>query len=203
VVVHVLMVVGQVGDGLVDVGEVQVAGAGVGAGFRGEAGQGRGDCFRAAVQDSQALSVGPLAGGGGLARVQCGGRLAEVAADVDEVDEDRDFQRAGSGVVVDGGDLLLVAVYEEHALAGVVRVAAVGLVERLADHRGDVIGNGGRYPLVPCGGAGVGLAARGWGGDVFRLPYGGGGGGDRDDLRPLFGPCSGGRGRGVLLGVPP
>src|SRR5262249_4048 len=119
VVVHVLVVVGQVGDGLVDVGEVQVAGAGVGAGFRGDGGQGRGDCFRAAVQDSQALSVGPLAGGGGVAGVQCGGSLAEVAADVDEVDEDGDFQPAGSGVGVEGGGVLLFGVREEQAVGGV------------------------------------------------------------------------------------
>src|SRR5262249_57980718 len=108
---------------------------------------------------------------------QCGGGLAEVAADVEEVDEDRDFQPGGSGVVVDGGDLLLVAVDEEHALAGVVRVAAVGLVGRLADHRGGVIRGGGRYPLVPRGGGRAGPSgARGGRGGLPRACGGGGGG---------------------------
>jgi hypothetical protein len=74
----VLPVVVQVGDGPVHVGEVEVAGAGMGAGFRGDGGEGGGDGFRAAVQDAQQLPVGPLAGGCGIAGVQGGGGLAEV-----------------------------------------------------------------------------------------------------------------------------
>src|SRR5216683_3211062 len=55
---------------------------------------------------------------------------------------------AGLRVVADRGDLLLVPVDEEDALADPLRVAAVGLVERLPDHRGDVAGDGGRYPFI-------------------------------------------------------
>ena len=66
-----------------------MAGAGVRAGFRGDGGEGGGDGLRAAVQDAEQLPVGPLAGGGGVAGVQGGGGLAEVAADVDVVDQDR------------------------------------------------------------------------------------------------------------------
>ena len=88
VVFHVLLVVGEVGDGPVDVGEVEAALAGVGAGFRGDGGEGGGDGFRAAVQDAQELPVGPLPGRGGVAGVQGGGGLADVAADVDVIDED-------------------------------------------------------------------------------------------------------------------
>jgi hypothetical protein len=50
----------------------------MGAGFRGDGGEGGGDGFRAAVQDAQQLPVGPLAGGCGIAGVQGGGGLAEV-----------------------------------------------------------------------------------------------------------------------------
>src|SRR6266704_694807 len=53
VVFHVLLVVGQVGDGPVHVGEAGAALAGVRAGSRGDGGQGRGDRFRAAVQDAE------------------------------------------------------------------------------------------------------------------------------------------------------
>src|SRR5487761_1110291 len=63
VVLHVLAVVVQVGDGLVHVGEVEVAGAGAGPGFRGDGGEGRGDGLRPSVQDAQQLPVGPLARG--------------------------------------------------------------------------------------------------------------------------------------------
>ena len=66
-----------------------MAGAGVGAGLRGDGGEGGGDGLRAAVQDAQQLPVGPLAGRGGVAGVQGGGGLAEVAADVDVIDQDR------------------------------------------------------------------------------------------------------------------
>src|SRR5712692_10550487 len=55
VVAHVRVVVRQVGDGLADVGEVEAAGAGLGAGLRGDGRQGGGDRFRAAVQDAQPL----------------------------------------------------------------------------------------------------------------------------------------------------
>src|SRR5712691_12530458 len=72
VVAHVPVVVGEVGDGLVHVGEVKAL-AGVGAGFRGDGGEGGGDGFRAAVQDAEQLPVGPLAGGGGVGGVPRGG----------------------------------------------------------------------------------------------------------------------------------
>ena len=84
VVFHVLAVVVQVGDGPVDVGEVEVpALAGVRAGFRGDGGEGGGDGFRAAVQDAEQLPVGPLPGEHRVAGVQRRGGLADVAADVD------------------------------------------------------------------------------------------------------------------------
>ena len=73
-----LVVVLQVGDGPVDVGEVKVAGAGIDAGLRGDGFQGGGDGLRAAVQDAQQLPVGPLAGGDGVAGVQRGGGGADV-----------------------------------------------------------------------------------------------------------------------------
>ena len=196
-----LVVAGQVGDGLVEVGEVEVAGAGIGAGPGGDGRQRGGDRPGAAVQHPQPLPVGPLAGGGRVAGVQCGGGLAEVSADVDEVDEDRDFQAAFPGVGGDGGDLLLVPVDEEHPLAGPVRVAAVGLVECFPDHRVDAVGDGGCYPLVPRDGAGMGLAAGRRGGDVLRLADGGGEVGDRDDLGHLLDPGMGGIGWPIATGM--
>src|ERR1039457_1928598 len=60
VVAHVLVVVRQVGDGPVHAGEVEVAGAGVRAGSRGDGGEGGGDGPGAAVQDAEQLAVGPL-----------------------------------------------------------------------------------------------------------------------------------------------
>ncbi len=41
--------------------------------------QGGGDGLGAAVEDAEQLPVGPLAGGGGVAGVERGGGLAEVA----------------------------------------------------------------------------------------------------------------------------
>ena len=95
-----------------------MAGTGAGAGFRGDGGEGGGDGPRAAVQDAQQLAVGPLARGGRVAGVEGGGGLAEVAADVDVIDQDRDLQAAFGGLGLDGGDLLLVPVDEEDPLAG-------------------------------------------------------------------------------------
>ena len=130
--------------------------------LRGDGGEGGGDGLRAAVQDAQQLPVGPLAGGGGVAGVQGGGGLAEVAADVDVIDQDRDLQAAFGGLGLDGGDLLLVPVDEEDPLADALRVAAVGLVERGRDHVLDALGDRGRYPLVA--GCGPGCALRRAGG---------------------------------------
>src|SRR6266700_1650362 len=186
VVPHVLVVVREVGDGPVHVGEAGVAGAGVSAGSRRGGGEGGGDCLRAAVQDAQQLPAGPLAGGDRGTRVQRGGGLAEVAADVDVIDEDRDLQAAGPRVVADGGDLLLVPVDEEDALADPLRVAAVGLVIGRADHVLDAVGDRGGHPLVPRLRAGVRLAAGGRGRDVLRLADGGGEVGDGDDLGHLL-----------------
>ena len=59
------------------------------AGPGGDGGEGGGDGFGAAVQDAQQLPAGPLPGRGGVAGVQGGGGLADVAADVDVIDEDR------------------------------------------------------------------------------------------------------------------
>ena len=188
VVAHVLVVVREVGDGPVDVGEVEVALAGVSAGFRGDGGEGGGDGLRAAVQDPQQLPVGPLPGGDGVAGVEGGGGLAEVAADVDVIDQDGDLQAAFRGLGLDGGDLLPVPVHEEDPLPDTFWVAAVSLVERRPDHRGNVAGDGGGYPFVPGGRAGVRLAAGGRGGDVLRLPDGGGEVGDGDDLGHLLDP---------------
>ena len=80
-----------------------MAGAGVLAGFRGDGGEGGGDGLRAAVQDAQQLPVGPLAGGGRVAGVQGGGGLAEVAADMDVIDQDRDLEAASGGLGLDQG----------------------------------------------------------------------------------------------------
>src|SRR6266542_2200831 len=102
VVAHVLVVVREIGDGLVHVGEVEVTSAGAGAGLRGDGGQGGGDRLRAAVQDAEQLPVGPLPGGG-AAGAERGGSLADVAADVDVVDEDGDLQAAFPGLGLAGG----------------------------------------------------------------------------------------------------
>ena len=85
----------EVGDSLIDVGEVEAAVPG--AGFGGDGGQGGGDGSGAAVQHPQLLPVGPFAGG--LRVPGCSAaRLCQVAADVDEIDEHRDFE-AALGVV--------------------------------------------------------------------------------------------------------
>ena len=79
------------------------------------------------------LPVGPLAGGPGVAGVQRGGGLAQVAGDVEESYEHRHFEAPGPGVGADGGDLLLVPVDEEHPLPDPRRrIAAVtfGVGER-------------------------------------------------------------------------
>src|SRR5271166_6667872 len=91
VVFHVLLVVRQVGDGPVHVGEVEAALAGVLPGLAGDGGEGGGDGFRAAVQDAEQLPVGPLARGDRVAGVQRGGGLADIAADMDVIDQDRDL----------------------------------------------------------------------------------------------------------------
>lgn len=142
VVVHVLVVVAEVGDGLVQVGEVEVPLAGVRTGLRRDGGEGGGDRSRAAAQDAQELPVGPLACGDGVCRVQAGGSLADVAAEVDVVDEDRDLELSPRSLVSDGGGLVLVPVDEVDPLPFLLRVAAAGLVERRADHGGDVAGDG-------------------------------------------------------------
>src|SRR2546428_3262996 len=182
VVLHVLLVVVQVGDGPVEVGEVEVPLAGVCAGLRGDGGEGGGDGFRASVQDAEQLPVGPLAGRDGIAGVQGGGGLADIAADVDVVDQDRDLHAAFFRAGGDGGELLLVPVDEEHPLPYPFGVAAVGLAERRGDHVLDALGNGRRYPFVPRLRPGMRLPPRGRGGDVLRLPDGGGEVRDGDDL---------------------
>src|ERR1035437_7907481 len=91
VVAHVPVVVREVGDGLVHVGEVKAL-AGAGAGFRGDGGEGGGHDFRAAVQDAEPLPVAPLALGGGVAGVESGGGLAEGGADVGGIDKDRELE---------------------------------------------------------------------------------------------------------------
>ena len=80
-----------------------MAGAGAVPGLGGDGFQGGGDGLRAAVQDAQQLPVGPLARGGGVAGVQGGGGLPEVAADVDVVDQDGDLQAAFPGLGLNGG----------------------------------------------------------------------------------------------------
>src|SRR6266496_492355 len=199
VVLHVLPVVGQVSDGLVHVGEVEIPLAGVRAGFRGDGGEGRGDGFRAAVQDAEQLPVGPLPGEHRVAGVQGGRSLADIAADVDVIDQDRHLQAAFSRAGLDGGDLLLVPVDEEDPLPRALGVAAVGLVERRGDHVLDGLGDRRRYPFIPGFRYGVRLAAGGRGGDVLRLADGGGEVGDGDDLGHLLDP---GAGAVLLAGVP-
>src|ERR1035437_2289241 len=194
VVAHVPVVVGEVGDGLVHVGEVEAALAGAVAGFRGDGGEGGGDGPGAAVQDAEQLAVGPLARGLGVAGMQGGGGLAEVAGHVDVVDQDRDLQASLLCLGLDGGDLLLVPVGEEDALPHVLGVAAVGLVIGRGDHVLDGLGDGGGYPFVPGLRAGVRLAAGPGGGDVLRVADGGGEVGDGDDLVHLLDPrmrCAG------------
>src|SRR5487761_1382541 len=199
VVFHVLLVVGEVGDGPVHVGEVEAALAGVRAGFRGDGGEGGGDRFRAAVQDAEQLPVGPLARGDLVAAVQGGGGLADVAADVDVVDQHGDLQPAFARLGPDGGDLLLVPVDEEDPLPDPFGVAAAGLVERRGDHVLDALGDGRGDPFVPGPGPGMRPAAGGRGGDVLGLADGGGEVGDGDDLGHLLDP---GPGPVLLPGVP-
>ena len=176
-----------------------------GAGLGGDGGQGGGDGFGAAVQHAQPLPVGPFAGGLRVAGVQRGGGLAEVAADVDEIDEHRDFQAAVPGVVGDGGELLLVPVHEEHPLPDPVRVPAVSLVERDPDHVLDGLGDRRGDPFVAGLRAGVLLAAGRRGGDVLRFADGGGEVGDGDDLGHLLDPRMSGigflAGAGAVLGA--
>ena len=135
----------------------------------------------------------------GVAGVQGGGGLAEVAGHVDVIDEDRHLEAASGRLGLDGGDLLLVPVDEEDPLAGALGVAAVGLVERRGDHVLDGLGNGRRYPFIAGLRAGVRRAAGGRGGDVLRLADGGGEVGDGDDLGHLLDP---GACAVVLTGVP-
>src|SRR5271165_5434252 len=191
VVFHVLLVVRQVGDCPVHVGEVEAALAGVRAGFAGDGGEGGRDGLCAAVQDAQQLPVGPLARGGGVAGVQGGGGLADIAADVDVIDQDRHLQAALLRLGLDGGDLLPVPVDEEDPLAGPLRVAAVGLVIGRGDHVLDGLGNRRRHPFIAGLRPGVRLAAGGRGGDVPRLADGGGEVGDGDDLGHLLDPGPG------------
>src|SRR5271157_2699198 len=196
VVLHVLPVVVQVGDGLVHVGEVEVALAGVRAGFRGDGGEGGGDGFRAAVQDAQQLPVGPLAGERRVIGVQGGGGLADIAADVDVIDQDRHLQAPLLRLGGDGGELLLVPVDEEHPLPHPLRVAAAGLIIGRGDHVLDGLGHRRRHPLIAGFRSGVRLPAGGRGGDVLRLPDGGGEVRDGDDLGHLLPP----RRRGTVPG---
>ena len=98
-----------------------MAGAGVGAGLRGDGGEGGGGGLRPSVQDAEQLPVGPLAGGDGVAGMQRGGGLADVAGDVDVVDQDGHLEAAIPRLGLDGGDLLLVPVDEEDALADPLR----------------------------------------------------------------------------------
>jgi enediyne polyketide synthase len=199
VVFHVLLVVVQVGDGPVEVGEVEVPLAGVRAGLRGDGLQGGGDGFRAAVQDAQQLPVGPLAGSERVAGVQRCGGLADIAADVDVINQDRHLQAAFPRAGLDGGDLLLVPVDEEHPLPHALGVAAAGLVERRGDHVLDGLGDRRRDPFIAGFRAGARLAAGGRGRDVLRLADGGGEVRDGDDLGHLLDP---GPGAVVLPGVP-
>ncbi len=98
------------------------------------------------------MPVAPLADlGGRPAAVELHGGLAEVLGGVDVVDDDRDLQGASLRVLADGGDLLLVAVDEEDPLVEVQGVAQVGLVERPADHGGDVVDDRRGDPCVPRG----------------------------------------------------
>jgi len=76
----VLLVVFQVGDGPVHVGEVELALAGIRARLPRDGGEGRGDGLRPAVQDAQELAVRPLARGDGISGVQGRGGLADIAA---------------------------------------------------------------------------------------------------------------------------
>jgi hypothetical protein len=94
------MVVLQVGDGLVEVGEVEcaVALAGAGAGLAGDGGEGGGDGFRASVQDAQELPVDPLARGDGVAGVQAGGCLADIL-ELSTVSARESYVFAGRSVV--------------------------------------------------------------------------------------------------------
>ncbi|ESZ99705.1 hypothetical protein ThrDRAFT_02669 [Frankia casuarinae] len=136
-------------------------------------------------------------------RLSWTGGLADVFGGVDVVDDDRDGQAAGARVLADGGDLLPVAVDEEDPLVQVQGVAPVGLVERPADHGGDVVGDRRGDPRVARGGSGAFSAAGGWGGDVLGLADGGSEGRDGDDLGHLLDPGMGGvaPGGGAVLGA--
>ena len=73
--------------------------------------------------------------------MQRGGGLADVAGDVDVVDQDGHLEAAIPRVGLDGGDLLLVPVDEEDALADPLRIPAVGLVIGRGDHVLDAVGD--------------------------------------------------------------
>src|ERR1035441_4060171 len=72
----------------------------------------------------------PAGAGGrrGVAWWGGGAGFAEVAGQVNVIDQEGHFEAAPGGLGLDGGDLLLVPVDEEEPLADPLRVAAAGLV---------------------------------------------------------------------------
>src|SRR5437016_5265877 len=128
----------EVVQGLAD--DLGVLAAGLGRVVFGELSDPGGDLAGAAVQDVQGLGGHPVfhrrvAGG-----VEAPGGFPQVFQYVDEVDHDGQGDAAGGGPGLDQADLVDVAVYQRDPGPPVIRVAAVGLIEDLAD--GDVQAGG-------------------------------------------------------------
>src|SRR6185437_16077551 len=136
-VVHVGLLVLQVGQGRGDdLGVLAALGRVVCGELPDPAGHLRGP----AAQDVQALDDHPVLHHRVAGRVEAPGRLPQVLDDVDEVDHDRDGDAAGGGLGPDPVQLAGVAVGQRDPGPAVIRVAAFGLVEDLAD--GDVTARG-------------------------------------------------------------
>ena len=94
------------------------------------------DLAGAAVQDVQPLRDHPVFHGRVAGGVEAPGGLPQVFQHVDEVDHDGQGDAAGGGGGLDQAELVVVPVHQGDPGPGMAGVAAVGLVEDLAD--GDV-----------------------------------------------------------------
>ena len=122
VVAHVLAVVLQVGDGPVHVCEVEVAGAGIGAGLRGDGGEGGGDGLRRGRAGRGAAARRPTGRrrrgrrGGGRRRPCRGSRFTSVGK--------AQFMGVARGVLMHGdeaGDAAALQIFAAHRVAGALR----------------------------------------------------------------------------------
>ena len=124
----------QVGQGFAD--DLGVLAARPGRVLCGEPGDPGDDLGGAAVQDVQPLRGHPVFHGRVAGGVEAPGRLPQVFQHVDEVDQDGQGDAAGGGGGLDQAELVNVPVDQRDPGPEVIRVAAVGLGEDLAD--GDV-----------------------------------------------------------------